>query len=110
MEKIIMIDGREVPMVANGATARIYRSLFGHDLLTTLHDAVSNTGEVLNVEVFENLAYCMAKQAGSTNDDIITWLGSFDSSMAILNAIKDIMALWKGNTATIATAKKKASQ
>lgn len=107
MRKIINIDGKEVMMEANGATPRIYRQMFGSDLLTTLHDAVSKEGEVLNVECFENLAFCMAKQAGSTDDDINTWLAGFDSSMAIVDAIGEIMALWRGNQLTTVTAKKK---
>ena len=110
MQKTVEIDGKEILMEANGATPRIYRSMFGKDLLTTLHTAVSNEGEVLDVEVFENLAYCMARQAGSVDSDIETWLGSFDSTMAIINAIGPIMALWRGNTKTIVNAKKKVNQ
>lgn len=108
MQKTVKIDGKEIPMVANGATPRIYRRMFGSDLLTTLHNAVSNEGEVLDVEVFENLAFCMAKQAGAAEEDIDTWLSSFDSSMAIINAVGEIMAVWRGNEATTSRAKKKA--
>lgn len=110
MKKTISIDGQEILMEANGATPRVYRNLFGKDLLTTLHGAVSNKGEVVNVEVFENLAFCMAKQAGSVDGDIEDWLASFESSMAIVNAIGPIMDLWKGNEKTTVTAKKKASK
>lgn len=108
MQKTVKIDGKEIPMVANGATPRIYRRMFGSDLLTTLHSAVSKGGEVINIEVFENLAYCMAKQAGSVEEDIDTWLGSFDSSMAIVDVIGDLMALWRGQTQTTVDPKKKA--
>ena len=110
MQKKINIGGKEILMEANGATPRIYRRMFGSDLLTTLHGAVSKDGEVINIEVFENLAYCMAKQAGSVEDDIDTWLGSFDSSMAIVDAIGELMALWRGNTATTVNPKKKANR
>ena len=110
MRKNILIDGREVPMEANGATPRLYRQLFGKDLLTTLHGAISKAGEVLDTEVFENLAFVMARQAGAEEENIDSWLSSFDSSMAITNAIKDIMALWRGNEKTTSTAKKKAPQ
>lgn len=107
MQSTINIDGKPVLMEANGATPRIYRQMFGQDLLTTLRHAIDDKGEVLDVEVFENLAFVMAKQAGSADGDINDWLASFDSSMAILNAIKDIMALWRGNIRTTIEPKKK---
>lgn len=108
MRKVINIDGKDILMEANGATPRIYRRMFGSDLLITLYGAVSKTGEINNIEVFENLAYCMAKQAGSVEEDIDTWLNSFDSSMAIVDAAGDLMELWRGNAATTVNPKKKA--
>ena len=110
MDKIISIDGKDVPMKVNGATPYIYRRMFGTDLLPTLHNAVSSKGEVISTEVFENLAFCMAKQAGATESTIEEWLGGFESPLAIANAIKDIFDLWKANTATTVTAKKKVRQ
>lgn len=107
MRETIVIDGKEIEMEANGATPRIYRQMFGEDLFVALHGAVID-GEVANIECFENLAYCMAKQAGSVSEDIDTWLASFSTASAIVNAIGPIMALWNGNTKTIVTAKKKA--
>ncbi len=108
MEKTIKISGVDVPMKANAATPREYRKLFGRDLLPTLTSAVSKTGEVKDSEVFENLAFCMAKQAGAEAENIDVWLDSFESPTAILDAIGDIMALWRGNETMTATAKKKA--
>ena len=110
MQRTITIDGQEVLMVANGATPRIYRQMFGKDLLVTIRNAISKGGEVLDVEVFENLAFCMARQGGLAETDIDTWLGGFSSSMAILNAIPKIMELWRGNEATGITPKKKVKQ
>lgn len=111
MRKIISIDGKEIMMEVNGATPRIYRSMFGSDLLPTLQSAVSSKGEVVSTEVFENLAFCMAKQSGETEAETIEeWLAQFESPLAIANSIKDIFALWKANTATTVTAKKKARQ
>lgn len=107
MEKSIIIDGKEILMEANASTPRKYRAEFGKELFLELSNAVSKSGEVENLEVFENLAFIMAKQAGSAAGDIETWLASFDSPMAITTAIGGIMALWNANTKTIATAKKK---
>ena len=104
-----MIDGRKVMMVCNGATPRIYRQLFGKDLLTALPGAISR-GKVIDVELFENLAYIMAKQGGSTTDDVEAWLASFDSPMAIPEAIKENMDLWRLNEKTTVDVKKKAEE
>lgn len=110
MQRTITIDGHEVTMVANGATPRIYRQMFGKDLLVTIRNAISKGGEVMDVEVFENLAFCMARQGGLAETDIDTWLSGFSSSMAILNAIPDIMALWRGNEEVSVSPKKKAEE
>lgn len=109
MQKVIDFGGLEILCEANGATPRVYRRLFGEDLLIVLHDAVSKTGEVKNMEVFENLSFCMAKQAGSVPNDmtIEEWLESLPSSMGVIDAIGDIMALWRGNTNTQSIPKKK---
>lgn len=110
MQKNITIDGQEVLMEANGATPRVYRQMFGKDLLVTIRSAIGKTGEVNDIEVFENLAFCMAKQAGSVEGDIDAWLAGFDSSTAILDIIPDLMMLWRGNEKTSVAPKKKASQ
>lgn len=108
MEKGIVIDGREYRLVANGATPRKYRSLFRSDIFGGISTAVNAKGEILNSEVFENLAYCMAIQGGSIepNVTIDEWLGSLSSPLAIIEAATEILELWSEETTTTSTGKK----
>lgn len=112
MRREITIDDRLIPMEANASTPRKYREAFGKEFFQEFTGAVTKSGEVQNLEVFENLAFIMAKQAGSVPEgtDVNAWLDGFDSPMAITNAIGDIMALWRANEKTTTTAKKKAKQ
>lgn len=109
MQKEIEIGGVPVLMTANAATTRIYRQLFGSDLLVSLRDAIDKNGAVLNIEVFENLAYTMGRQAGSIDktESVEDWLAQF-GSLDVINAVGEIMALWRGNEKTTVAAKKKA--
>ena len=72
MEKIITIDGRSVPFRATAAIPRLYRIKFGRDIMQDMRDiqqAVekAQAGEepipVKLLEVFENVAYLMARHA-----------------------------------------------
>ena len=72
MIKNIEIDGKQVPFRASAAIPRIYRMKFQRDIykdLASLEKAIdSNTEEVSNLdlfslEMFENIAYVMAKHA-----------------------------------------------
>lgn len=108
MERKISIDGKEYRMIANGATPRIYRALFKSEVFLKMAKAVTEEGEVLDTEVFENLAYCMAVQGGSIPQDktIGDWLGEMSSPMAIINAADAIMAMWVDETNTTSVGKK----
>jgi len=106
MRREIKFGETPVMLEANGATARVYRQIFGSDLLTTLRHAIDDGGKVVDVEVFENLAYTMAKQAGSVTEPIEVWLAQF-GTLDVLNAVGEIMALWRGNIKTTVEPKKK---
>ena len=106
MDKLVMIDGKETRLVANGATPRLYRSLFRKDIFSDMTHALNSDGEVENSEVFENLAFVMARQGGLA-EDIDTWLGAMSSPMAVINAVPQILELWLGTNETIADGKKK---
>ena len=106
MNKVVTIDGIETGLVANAATPRLYRSLFGKDVFADMQHAIDANGNIVSVEVFENLAYVMAKQGG-LEDDIDTWLGGFESPTAIVDAVPRIMDLWLSTNATLVDGKKK---
>ena len=108
MERGIILDGKEVRLVANGATPRIYRGLFRKDVFVGMANAVDENGNLLDAEVFENLAFTMAMQGGSvsTGTKIEDWLASMENPLAIVDAAADIMAIWTADTETTSEEKK----
>ena len=72
MTQFIEIDGKQVAFRASAAIPRIYRIKFHRDIykdLSALEKAVSKENEkdskldMLSLEMFENIAYIMAKHA-----------------------------------------------
>lgn len=118
MEKTIMIDGRPVPFKATGNTPRLYRALFLRDIFSDISklskaiEKATKEGEdretildVGSLEIFENVAYVMAKQADSSVPEIGSWLDDF-SVFSIYEILPQIIELWNLNTAQIAESKK----
>ncbi len=108
MEKIVTIDGKECRLVTNGATPRIYRSLFQKEVFTAMTKAINDKGEIVDAEVFENIAYCMAVQGGSIpmNTKIEDWLASMSSPTSVLEVAGEIMELWAVETKATSIGKK----
>lgn len=108
MEKTIKIDGKEYKLKATGSTPRVYRSLFKSDVFSDIQRAVTPTGDLVGIDVFENLAYCTALQGGSisTGTSIEDWLDSFESPTAIIEVAPDLMEMWSDETDTMSVGKK----
>lgn len=114
--KTIEIAGKEVTFKASAAIPRLYRISFNRDIfkdLINLQGAVkgSESGESTlsnaDLEVFENVAYLMAKHADPTQpDDINDWLDQFDM-FAIYEVLPVILDLWTQNINTQIESKKK---
>ena len=114
--KTVEIAGKEVTFKASAAIPRIYRISFNRDIFKDLMDlrgAVrsSETGESTlsnaDLEVFENVAYLMAKHADPAHpDDINDWLDQFDM-FAIYEVLPVILDLWTQNINTQIESKKK---
>jgi len=90
MEKTILIDSKEIRFKTNGATPLRFKAQFGKDYfqeilklapLENLGKKKSHTKdlEVLDFEVFYNIAWIMAKTADPAIPEPITWLEQFDS-------------------------------
>ena len=116
MEKTVNVGDREVRFRASALTPRIYRERTGRDLfidIAKLETAIKDAGQsagTLPIEaltIFEDVAFTMAKQADSsvpdTADDWLDEFGVFD----IYVVLPQIIALWRGNTATTSKPKKK---
>ena len=110
MIKNIEIDGKQVPFRASAAIPRIYRMKFQRDIykdLASLEKAIdSNSEEVSNLEMFENIAYVMAKHADpGIPDTPEEWLDAFNT-FSIYQVLPKIIELWGLNVRSDAEAKK----
>lgn len=115
MVKNIEIDGKQVPFRASAAIPRIYRMKFQRDIykdLAALEKAIdSNSEEVSNLdlfslEMFENIAYVMAKHADpSIPDTPEEWLDDFNT-FSIYQVLPKIIELWGLNVRSDVETKK----
>lgn len=115
----IEIDGKQVPFKASAAIPRIYRIKFHRDIykdLDALGKAVGNGDEgsshldMFSLEMFENIAYIMAKHADPTiPDSPEEWLDEF-STFSIYQVLPKIIELWGLNVQTDVESKKNFTQ
>ena len=115
MVKKIEIDGKEVAFRASAAIPRIYRLKFQRDIykdLAALEKAIGDNNEevsnldMFSLEMFENIAYIMAKHADpSIPDTPEEWLDEFNT-FSIYQVLPKIIELWGLNMKTDVEAKK----
>ena len=115
IRRTIEIDGKQVPFKASAAIPRIYRLKFQRDIykdLASLEKAISKeTEEVSNLdmfslEMFENIAYVMAKHADAgIPDSPEEWLDNFNT-FSIYQVLPKLIELWGLNVRTDVAAKK----
>ncbi len=115
MKRNITIDGQEVPFKASAAIPRIYRMRFHRDIYKDLrdlekgidkNDPENSNLDLFSLEMFENIAYVMAKHADpSIPDTPEEWLDGFNT-FSIYQVLPQIIELWGLNTQTDAQAKK----
>ena len=115
MIRKIEIDGQEVAFKASAAIPRIYRIRFGRDIyadLAKLEKAINKNDEgasgldVFSLELFENIAYIMAKHAdNSIPDTPEEWLDQF-STFSIYQILPQIIELWGLNNQMLVQSKK----
>lgn len=108
--KTLKIDGQDVKFKASAAIPRIYRIKFGRDIYQDLRQLEKSVGEndedasnldMFSLEMFESLAWVMAKQADPQNvpDNPEDWLDQF-STFSIYQILPEIIDLWGLNTET----------
>lgn len=116
IKKNILVDGMEVPFKASAAVPRLYRLKFGRDIykdFAALQKSVSDSDEegstldIESLEVFENIAYIMAKHADPENvpDNPDDWLEAFNT-FSIYEVLPQLIELWGLNVETQAESKK----
>ncbi|MDO5390266.1 hypothetical protein ACTQWG_09045 [Blautia sp. HCP3S3_H10_1] len=116
MTKKIQIDGKDVVFKASAAIPRIYRLKFHRDIYKDLRDlekAVDSSSaeesnlDLFSLEMFENIAYIMAKHADPTAvpDSPEEWLDEF-STFSIYQVLPEIIELWGLNIQSEVESKK----
>ena len=116
MTKKIQIDGKDVVFKASAAIPRIYRLKFQRDIYKDLRDlqkavdssrAEESNLDMLSLELFENIAYIMAKHADPTTvpDSPEEWLDEF-STFSIYQVLPEIIELWGLNVQSDVESKK----
>ncbi len=113
--QMIEIDGKKVPFRASAAIPRIYRIKFNRDIykdLAVLEKAIGEGNEaasnldMFSLEMFENIAYVMAKHADPKIPDTPEeWLDDFNT-FSIYQVLPKIIELWGINVKTDVEAKK----
>lgn len=126
MEKMVKIGGKEVGFRATALTPRIYRHKIGRDMIQDLNklqgaynkamrlpdeatkDEIKEAQlSALDLEIFENAAYVMAKQYDANlPNSPEEWLDGFET-FSIYEILPAILELWQLNSATTAKPKKK---
>lgn len=121
IEKTITIDGKEVRFRASASVPRLYRFKFGRDIIrdmNKLRDAYQAKGpdgepagfDVVDLEIFENVAYIMARHADpdvpASPDE---WLEQFNM-FSIYFVFPHLLELWALNMETQAESKKKLAE
>ncbi|WP_080926465.1 hypothetical protein [Ligilactobacillus ruminis] len=111
----VEIDGKQVPFKASAAIPRIYRIKFNRDIykdLRSLEKAVGGGDEnnsnldLFSLEMFENIAYVMAKHADPNIPDTPEeWLDEFNT-FSIYQVLPSIIELWGLNVQTDVESKK----
>lgn len=119
MTRKIEIDGKDVLFKASAAIPRIYRIKFHRDIykdLSALEKAIDKNSEegstldTFSLEMFENIAYIMAKHADSTIPDTPEeWLDEFNT-FSIYQVLPKLIELWGLNVQTDVSAKKNLAQ
>ena len=115
IQKNITIDGIDVPFKASATVPRLYRLKFRRDIYQDFAALQKSVGEntkessaldIESLEVFENIAYIMAKHADAaipaSPDE---WLEQFNT-FSIYEILPQLIDLWGLNVETQVKSKK----
>lgn len=101
--KTIDVDGKPVTFRASAAIPRLYRNRFHRDIYRDLSelqkgiddsDAEYSSLDTFSLELFENIAWLMAKHADKTvPDSPEEWLDEF-GTFSIYEILPQIIELW----------------
>lgn len=127
MEKTIVVDGHEVRLRSSAGLPRLYRLKFRRDIIQDMiavkkaiqksekenpaqpgeEEAAYSSIPPRVLEMFENIAYLMAKHADpSIPSSVEEWLDGFEA-FSIYQIFPVIQELWEANIETMSTPAKK---
>ena len=115
LKKEIMIDEKPVKFRASAMVLRLYRASFKRDImqdLIKLKNAYKENIEegkefdVVDLEIFENVAYIMAYHADNSIGTVEDWLDRF-GTFSIYEVFPEILGLWIDNEVSTVESKKK---
>lgn len=112
MEKYIKVGNQNIKFKATALTPRNYRSKFQRDIISDMQKLTKAftsgvTLDVVDLTIFENVAYIMCKQANpDIPDEPDEWLDTFDI-FSIYDILPEIINLWGLNLVNIDESKKK---
>ena len=114
MEKILTIDGRQVRFKSTGAFLLRYKAQFGRDALRDifkLQDAVDSKNRIKNIdaldlEVFYNLVWTLAKTADPSIPPPLEWLDTF-GEFPLVEIVPEVIDLIFSSLGTTVEPKKK---
>lgn len=127
MEKQVRMGSKLVRMRASALIPRLYRIKFGRDMVRDMNqlrkafakatglpaDATEEERQdaqlsVMDLTLFEDVAYIMAKHAGEDIPDTPDeWLDSIDGVLSIYEILPSILELWQMTQQTTSIPKKK---
>lgn len=114
MEKVLNIGGKQIKMKSTAGTMMRYRNNFNRDFIKDLVRLQARLGEklekgqefeALDLDLFEKIAWCMAKTADNSIPDIENWLDEFDT-FDIMQVLPELMNLLVANMEQINDKKK----
>lgn len=114
----IAVGNRVLKMRASALIPRLYRVKFGRDLIRDIRALEDNFKEakdnqdkslsVMDLTIFENIAWVMAKHADpEVPSDPDEWLDGFDTVLSVYEVLPEILDLWSANLATTSKPAKK---
>lgn len=114
MEKIITIDGRPVQFKSTGAFLLRYKAQFGRDALADIYklqQAIDGKGQIQNIdaldlEIFYDLVWTLAKTADPTIPPPMEWLDEF-SEFPLMDIMPQLMDMIFSCLSSTAKSKKK---
>lgn len=114
MEKVLNIGGKQIKMKSTAGTMMRYRNNFNRDFIkdlvalqSRLTDKIEkgHEFEALDLDIFEKIAWCMAKTSDDSIPDIEHWLDEFDT-FDIMQILPELMNLLVSNMEQINDKKK----